>query len=144
MKLSNYIYPNIRSRLRPFLIIYNCVHYVYLNLFFPHPYNNFPSQLWPILAHRVPAFENCKVKNAWAGYYDYNYYDENCIIGGHPYYQNLYFCNGFSGHGIQQAPAAGLALAELITYNQYENIDLSRFDFRRFLVGAPMLEANIV
>jgi len=107
-------------------------------------YDYFYEKLWPILAHRVPAFENCKVKNAWAGYYDYNYYDENCIIGGHPYYQNLYFCNGFSGHGIQQAPAAGLALAELITYNQYENIDLSRFDFRRFLVGAPMLEADIV
>jgi len=107
-------------------------------------YDYFYEKLWPILAARVPAFENCKVKNAWAGYYDYNYYDENCIIGGHPYYKNAYFCNGFSGHGIQQAPAAGLALAELITYNQYENIDLSRFDFRRFVVGAPMLEANIV
>ena len=104
----------------------------------------FLTQIWPILANRVPAFEKCKVKNAWAGYYDYNFFDENCIIGGHPYYDNHFFCTGFSGHGIQQAPAAALALVELMTYNQYEKIDMSRFDFRRFLVGSPMLEANIV
>lgn len=107
-------------------------------------YDYFYEKLWPILAHRVPAFEKCKVKNAWAGYYDYNYFDENCIIGGHPYYQNHWFCTGFSGHGIQQAAAAGLALTELMTHNQYGKLDLSRFDFRRFLVGAPMLENNIV
>ena len=102
------------------------------------------SQIWPLLASRVPAFESCKVKNAWAGFYDYNYFDENCVIGNHPYYQDVYFCTGFSGHGIQQAPAAGLCLAELIIHQQYDTIDLSRFDFRRFLVGAPMHEPNIV
>jgi len=107
-------------------------------------YDYFNDKIWPLLAHRVPAFEKCKVKSAWAGYYDYNFFDENCIIGNHPYYTNHYMCTGFSGHGIQQAPAAGLAMAELLTNRQYENIDLSRFDFRRFIVGCPMLEANIV
>jgi len=107
-------------------------------------YDYFYDKIWPLLASRVPAFESCKVKNAWAGYYDYNYFDENCVIGNHPYYDNVYFCTGFSGHGIQQAPAAGLCLAELLLHEQYDTIDLSRFDFRRFLVGAPMLEPNIV
>jgi FAD-dependent oxidoreductase domain-containing protein 1 len=107
-------------------------------------FDYFQERVWPLLAERVPAFEKCKVKNAWAGFYDYNYYDENCIIGGHPYYDNVYFLNGFSGHGIQQAPAAGLALTELMTAEEYSTLDLSRFDFRRFIVGAKMLETNIV
>jgi len=107
-------------------------------------YDFFYERIWPLLAHRVPAFEKCKVKNAWAGYYDYNFYDENGIIGNHPYYNNFYFCNGFSGHGIQMAPAAGVAVAEIVTFGSYDTLDLSRLDFRRLIVGAKMMEANMV
>jgi FAD-dependent oxidoreductase domain-containing protein 1 len=39
------------------------------------------------------------VKNAWSGYYEYNTYDENGIVGPHPYYINMYMATGFSGHG---------------------------------------------
>ena len=42
------------------------------------------------------------MKSAWAGNYDYNYWDENGIIGQHPAMDNLYIACGFSGHGIQQ------------------------------------------
>lgn len=62
-------------------------------------YNYFETDVWPHLAHRVPSFEAIKVKNAWAGYYDFNTFDENGIIGAHPYYNNLYIATGFSGHG---------------------------------------------
>ena len=39
------------------------------------------TQVWPVLASRVKAFEELKVKSAWAGNYDYCHWDENGIIG---------------------------------------------------------------
>lgn len=62
-------------------------------------YEYFNTDVWPNLAKRVPAFESIKVKSAWAGFYEYNTYDENGIIGPHPYYNNLFIATGFSGHG---------------------------------------------
>ena len=62
--------------------------------------NYFDEEVWPRLAHRVPAFESAKVQSSWAGYYEYNMFDENGIIGSHPYYQNTYIATGFSGHGM--------------------------------------------
>ncbi|KRT78764.1 FAD dependent oxidoreductase [Oryctes borbonicus] len=67
------------------------------NLDVDHQYFN--EKIWPVLAHRVHAFNSIKVKSAWSGFYDYNYYDENGIIGPHPYYHNMFIAAGFSGHG---------------------------------------------
>ena len=62
-------------------------------------YDYFDEQCWPILANRVKAFENLKVKGAWAGFYDYNTWDQNAILGNHPFHANVWFATGFSGHG---------------------------------------------
>ncbi|XP_078605728.1 FAD-dependent oxidoreductase domain-containing protein 1-like [Branchiostoma floridae x Branchiostoma japonicum] len=107
-------------------------------------YDYFNETIWPKLAHRVKAFEEIKLRMAWAGYYDYNTVDQNAIIGTHPIYDNLYLANGFSGHGIQQAPAVGRAVAELLLDGEFKTLDLTRFGFERFLRNEPIREKNIV
>lgn len=100
--------------------------------------------MWPTLAERIPAFEAVKLQRAWAGHYDYNTLDQNGIIGPHPDVPNLLFANGFSGHGIQQAPATGRAIAELIVDGRFTTIDLARFGYARIREGRALTELNVV
>jgi FAD-dependent oxidoreductase domain-containing protein 1 len=104
----------------------------------------FEQEVWPTLAARVPAFESIKPVNAWAGYYDYNTLDQNAVIGAHPCIGNLYFATGFSGHGAQQAAAAGRAIAELIVHGAYRTIDLTRLGYARITDRSPLRERNII
>ena len=104
----------------------------------------FEDALWPALAARVPAFEAIKVTRAWAGYYEVNTFDHNAVLGAHPELVNLFFANGFSGHGIQQSPAVGRAIAELIAHGAYRSIDLTRFSYARVLANQPIVELNVV
>ncbi|KAL5285254.1 FOXRED1.2 family protein [Megaselia abdita] len=107
-------------------------------------YNYFDTDVWPTLATRVPAFESVKCNHSWAGYYEYNTFDANGIVGMHPYYKNLYIATGFSGHGIQQTPAVGRAISELIIDGKFKTIDLTRLGFERIINGEQLLEINIV
>ncbi len=102
------------------------------------------DMVWPTLAARVPAFEAAKVVNAWAGYYEYNTFDQNGIVGRHPEIDSLIFATGFSGHGIQQSPAVGRAVAELIVHGSYRTLDLSPFGYERISRGRPIRELNVV
>ncbi|XP_030370686.1 FAD-dependent oxidoreductase domain-containing protein 1 [Scaptodrosophila lebanonensis] len=104
----------------------------------------FETVIWPTLAKRVPAFESAKVQSSWAGYYDFNKFDENGIIGQHPYHTNLYIATGFSGHGIQQTPAVGRAISELILEGKFSTIDLTQLGFERLVAQRPVFEVNIV
>lgn len=69
---------------------------------------------------------------------------QNAIIGQHPDIPNLMLCNGFSGHGLQQSPASGRAIAELITEKRFQTIDLRRFSIERILNKTPIFEEGIV
>lgn len=104
----------------------------------------FQDKVWPPLAHRVPAFQSLKVRSAWAGYYDYNTFDQNGVVGPHPLVVNMYFATGFSGHGLQQAPAVGRAVAEMVLEGQFQTIDLTSFLFSRFYLGEKVEERNII
>jgi glycine/D-amino acid oxidase-like deaminating enzyme len=85
-----------------------------------------------------------KLGSSWAGHYAVNTRDHNAILGPHPQLSNLFFANGFSGHGLQHAPGVGRALSELILYGEYRSLDLSRFRFQRFASGELLVERNVV
>ena len=70
--------------------------------------------------------------------------DQNGIISRHPHIENLYFANGFSGHGIQQAPAVGRAISELILDGRFTTIDLSTFSYERFSNKQYIVEKNVI
>jgi glycine/D-amino acid oxidase-like deaminating enzyme len=107
-------------------------------------YGSFEGTIWPALAQRVPAFEALRLVSAWAGYYEVNTFDHNGIVGAHPQIANLYFANGFSGHGMQQSPAVGRGVAELLVHGRYRTLDLSPLAFERIARGEPIVERNVV
>jgi FAD-dependent oxidoreductase domain-containing protein 1 len=104
----------------------------------------FEQVIWPAIAHRVPAFEAIRLLDAWAGHYEVNTLDHNAVIGPHPDLPNFLFANGFSGHGLQQAPAAGRALSEWIASGDYETIDMRPLGYERIAANQPYRELNVI
>lgn len=104
----------------------------------------FEDIIWPALANRSAQFEAIKVVNQWAGHYDFNTLDHNLIVGRHPQVTNFIFANGYSGHGLQQGPAAGRGVAELIIYNGYRSLDLTEVGYERILENRPFLEKAVI
>jgi len=104
----------------------------------------FEDVIWPVLAHRVHGFDALRVTGAWAGYYEYNAFDQNGIVGRVPGCDNAYIGCGFSGHGIQQAPAVAQALAELIALGRYTTLDLAPLGPQRIIERRPLLERNVI
>jgi glycine/D-amino acid oxidase-like deaminating enzyme len=102
------------------------------------------NKVWPAIATRIPQFERIKVINEWVGHYAYNTLDQNAILGRHSDVQNFMFMNGFSGHGLQQAPAIGRGVAELIAYGEYRSLDLTPFDYQRIESKRSMVEQAII
>ena len=104
----------------------------------------FESLIWPTLAHRVPAFDQLRLLDAWAGHYEVNTLDHNAIVGPHPSVRNFVLANGFSGHGLQQAPAVGRGLAEWIATGRYETLDLSPLGYERIERNEPIRELAVI
>ena len=103
----------------------------------------FMEILWPELAEFVPAFDRLKLVRGWAGLYAVNTLDGNAIVGEWPEIKGLFLANGFSGHGLQQAPAVGRYLSELILERPL-SLDLSIFSPTRILTNKPLSEDGLV
>jgi glycine/D-amino acid oxidase-like deaminating enzyme len=104
----------------------------------------FDEWLWPRLAARVPAFEALRPERAWAGYYEMNTFDANGIVGQVPGVSSLFIACGFSGHGMQQAPAVGRGVAELIALGRYATLDLAPLSLQRIAEQRPLVEHNVI
>ena len=103
----------------------------------------FDSEIWPRLAHRVPAMAALKVQSAWCCHYDLNMLDHNAILGCHPELPSFVIACGFSGHGLQHSPGVGRAISELVTHDRFLSIDLKRFGYQRIADNAPIRELNV-
>jgi glycine/D-amino acid oxidase-like deaminating enzyme len=104
----------------------------------------FEEQIWPVLARYVPQFDQVQVVTSWAGQYDFNTLDHNLVIGPGNEVENFLFANGFSGHGLQQGPAVGRGISELITYGEFRSIDLSPLGYERIVTGTPIREDAVI
>ena len=92
--------------------------------------------------HRVPRLETAEATMGVAGLYEVSP-DHNAILGHVPELENFVCANGFSGHGMQHAPAVGLALAELVTEGFSKTVDLDPYAIERFRSGTEV-EHNVI
>jgi glycine/D-amino acid oxidase-like deaminating enzyme len=106
--------------------------------------DRFFTGIWPDLARRMPRFRRLRLERGWAGLYDMNTRDQNAILGEHPEVRGFYCIAGFSGHGFQQAPAAGRGLAELICAGRFRSLDLTPLTPDRFATGALLVEEAVI
>ena len=103
----------------------------------------FMETLWPELAEFVPAFDTLKLVRGWAGLYAVNTLDGNAILGEWPELKGFYLANGFSGHGLMQAPAVGRYISEMIL-DLAPILDLSIFRAERILEIRPLSEEGLI
>ena len=99
--------------------------------------------LWGELYDFAPVFESLKLIKGWAGLYAVNTLDANAILGEWPELKGFYLANGFSGHGLQQGPAVGRYMTELILKKE-PVLDLSIFSPERVVLKKPIFEDGIV
>lgn len=113
----------------------------------------FEEFIWPTMAQRIPALEALRLRSAWAGYYEMNAFDHNGLAGALPGWRNAFAACGFSGHGMQQAPAVGAGMAALLAQGLGLALSaparscaelLKPLDPARIARGEPLLEANVI
>jgi len=90
--------------------------------------------------HRVPFFEEANISRGWAGLYEISP-DNHAILGKTPEVEGFILAAGFSGHGFQHGPAAGMVVAELICNGKSETIDIAPLALSRFKEGRAIKES---
>ena len=102
---------------------------------------DFEGQEWTAerSLHRIPLLEHASIARGWAGLYEISP-DHHAIIGAFPELEGFICANGFSGHGFQHSPAAGILVAELIVDGEAKSLDLHPLRPQRFQEGDLIFE----
>ncbi|MEW6335938.1 MAG: FAD-dependent oxidoreductase [Acidobacteriota bacterium] len=97
------------------------------------------------LERRFPevAAAGVDLRRSWVGLYEVTP-DHHSILGEAPGVSGFYLCNGFSGHGVMHAPAAGACIAELIDTGRCATVDIAPLALDRFARGAEIHETMVL
>jgi sarcosine oxidase subunit beta len=105
----------------------------------------FLEQLAQRVGNRFPMLEELPLdpRQCWAGLYPETP-DHHAVIGHAPEAPALVHCAGFGGHGVMHAPAAGRAVAELVTQGRCTSFDLHPLRPERFAEGDLVVETAVL
>lgn len=94
---------------------------------------------------RFPWLEEARLDSqaCWWGYYEVTP-DHNPILGRLPGVENWINVTGFSGHGVQQAPAIGQLIAEEVVLGRAQSINIDPLRITRFATNQQSRERNII
>jgi sarcosine oxidase subunit beta len=105
----------------------------------------FLEQLAQRVGNRFPLLEDLPLdpRQCWAGLYPETP-DHHAVIGPAPEVPALLHCAGFGGHGVMHSPAAGRAVAELVTLGACRTFDLHPLRPERFAEGDLVIETAVL
>ncbi len=94
---------------------------------------------------RFPWMEETRLdyQACWWGFYEVTP-DHNPILGRLPTIENWINVAGFSGHGVQQAPAVGRLISEEVVLGKAQSINIDPLRITRFSTGQQSHERNII
>lgn len=102
------------------------------------------GQVFADAAARLPALADAELRSTAAGLYEVSP-DHNAILGEVPGAPRFLVAGGFSGHGMQHAPAVGRAISEVILDGESRTLDIAPFSITRFSGdGAPKGEDRVI
>jgi sarcosine oxidase, subunit beta len=105
----------------------------------------FLEDLARLIGNRFPTLEDVPIdpRQCWAGLYPETP-DHHAVIGPAEEAERFIACAGFGGHGLMHAPAAGRAVAELITAGRCSTFDLHPLRPSRFREGDLVIESAVL
>jgi sarcosine oxidase, subunit beta len=97
------------------------------------------------VGHRFPMLEELPIdpRQCWAGLYPETP-DHHAVIGEVAEAPGFVQCAGFGGHGVMHSPAAGRAVAELVTTGGCASFDLRSLRPSRFAEGDLVVETAVL
>ena len=105
----------------------------------------FLSDVAERIGNRFPSLDAMPIdpRQCWAGLYPETP-DHHAIVGAAPGHPRVIICAGFGGHGLMHAPAAGRAVAELVSDGRCSSFDLQPLRPERFAEGDLVVETAVL